>query len=173
MSRIKDLTGQTFGKLTVVSLLPARTKGGKAQWRCRCACGNWAPCVRGDSLTSGDTTSCGCERKRSAREIGKASRTHGLSNQAGNAHYERWRSIKQRTGNPNAPDYHNYGGRGIKLHHTWAEAGVGFSRFKWYLDTVLGPCPEGYTLDRIDNDGNYCPGNLRWATAKQQKRNQR
>jgi len=170
MSRIKDLTGQTFGKLTVVSLLPNRASNRKTQWRCRCSCGNWAPCVQGGHLKSGNTTSCGCEQKRRAGEAGKANRTHGLSGQTGNAHYRRWASIKQRTGNPNARNYPNYGGRGIRLHEPWVKD---FISFKTWLDDNLGPCPEGFSLDRINNDGNYEPSNLRWASAKQQKENQR
>lgn len=165
--KVKDLTGQTFGKLTVVSLLPTRTKFRKTQWRCRCACGGWAPCVIGGHLKSGNTTSCGCEQKRLAA---KQFRTHGLSLQTGNAHYTRWRNIKQRTGNPNAPNYPHYGGRGIKMYPGWFND---FIAFKTWLDENLGPCPEGFSLDRIDNDGNYEPNNLRWASAKQQNSNQR
>ncbi len=160
MARIKDITGRVFDRLTVVSLLPARTlSGGRAQWRCRCYCGEWVPCVDGDSLRSGRTRSCGC------RKLDLATR-HGGRN---GPHYSRWCSIKQRTGNPKNTSYARYGGRGINIYGPWSES---FISFKNWLDENLGPCPEGCTLDRIDNDGNYEPDNLRWATAKQQRENQ-
>ena len=172
MSKIKDLTGQTFGKLTAVSLLPTRSKDGKALWRCRCSCGNWAPAVVGNNLTrpTGGTKSCGCERREAASKLGAAGRTHGLAHKSGNAHYQRWASIKQRTGNPKLANYKHYGGRGIKMYPAWFNS---FIFFKAWLDENLGPCPEGYSLDRIDNDGNYEPDNLRWASAKQQTNNRR
>ena len=167
MPRLKDLTGQTFGQLTVVSLLPNRNKHGKALFRCRCSCGGWSPAVVGGDLTSGRTKSCGCEQRRISAE---KNTTHGLSNKAGNAHYRRWKGIKQRTGNPSDKNYKHYGGRGIKMYPAWFNS---FVYFKEWLDNNLGPCPEGYSLDRIDNDGHYAPDNLRWASAKQQRINQR
>ena len=168
--KVKDLTGQTFGKLTVVSLLPTRAKNGKAQWRCRCSCGNWSPCVVSNNLLRGYTTSCGCVRDESAAKNGRSTKTHGLTGQTGNAHYARWRGMKGRTANPNRTDYKNYGGRGIRLHQQWEES---FVEFKAWLDENLGPCPEGFSLDRIDNDGHYEPGNLRWASKTHQNRNRR
>ena len=177
MPRVKDLTNKKFGRLTVVNLLPTRAKNGKRQWRCRCECGGWSPCVDVSSLTTGNTKSCGCvKRESSVRNIriGHAANvTHGQSNKSGNSHYSRFYNIKQRTGNPNCKDYPNYGGRGIFMHHTWIKSGKGFERFKWYLDTVLGPCPDGMTLDRKDNDQGYEPANLQWATPDQQNANRR
>ena len=170
MSRLVDLTGKTFGKLTVVSLLPARAKNRQAQWRCRCSCGKWVPVVSGSNLRSGNTASCGCDSKDIASETGRRNKTHGLAGESGSHHYRRWGSIKQRTRNPNAHNYPNYGGRGISFHQPWADS---FILFKTWLDENLGPCPEGYSLDRIDNNGNYEPSNLRWASAKAQSRNRR
>lgn len=170
MPKIKDLTGQTFGRLTVVSLLPNRSKSGNKKWRCRCSCGKWAPAVVGSQLSSGKTKSCGCLRIENGSRAGKASRVHGLSEQAGNAHYTRWAGIKQRTGNPRAAGYSNYGGRGIKMYQPWCES---FIMFKNWIDKNLGPCPDGFSLDRIDNDKGYAPHNLRWASAKQQVDNRR
>ena len=165
MANIKDITGQVFGKLTVVSLLPARTKskGGHAQWRCRCACGNWVPHVDGTSLRRGKTKSCGCHKIESSIKHGCRKGGHK------GEHYNRWSSIKQRTSNPKNKNWSRYGGRGIEMHEPWFDS---FILFKKWLDDNLGPCPEGCTLDRIDNDGNYEPNNLRWATAEQQRRNQ-
>ncbi len=159
MPRLRDLTGQTFGRLTVVSMLPARNRSGKVLWRCRCSCGEWASAVVGGDIVSGKSNSCGCKRA-----------THSLSNKSGNGHYQRWASIKQRTCNRRNKGYGSYGGRGIRMYPAWVN---GFTFFKEWLDDNLGPCPEGYSLDRIDNDGHYEPNNLRWASAKQQGNNRR
>ncbi len=167
---IKDLTGQTFGRLTVVGLLPERTKTGQTQWRCRCSCGGWVLCVIGGNLTSGNTTSCGCRKSEVAVENGRTQLTHGMTKKTGNWHYKRWDSMKQRTGNRNAPNYKDYGERGVKVYPGWFN---NFVAFKAWLDENLGPCPEGSSLDRIDANGHYCPGNIRWATNKQQRGNRR
>ena len=84
--------------------------------------------------------------------------------------WTRWWQIKQRCFNSNNASYHNYGGRGITMLPEWAE---NFRAFDGWLNENLGSCPEGYTLDRIDNGGNYEPSNLRWATPSQQSRNSR
>ena len=164
---IKDLTNQKFGRLTVVDLLPTRAKNGSKLWRCRCECGAWVPRVIGHHLTDGSTNSCGCLRSEKAAE---RKITHGLSGKVGNSHYSRWQNIKQRTSNANNHNYACYGARGIKMYPAWFN---NFALFKAWLDENLGPCPEGYSLDRIDVDGCYCPNNLRWATAKQQINNRR
>ncbi len=85
-------------------------------------------------------------------------------------HYLRvtWRGIKYRTTNPNCASYPRYGGRGIKFHTPWLNS---FDLFKSYIVKELGERPEGYSIDRIDNDGNYEPGNVRWASAAVQKQN--
>lgn len=85
--------------------------------------------------------------------------------------YQRWSSIKNRTGNPNDPRYGDYAGRGISMHPAWRES---YERFRDDLLAECGPWPgKGWSLDRVDNDGNYEPGNVRWATGKTQIRNQR
>lgn len=83
-------------------------------------------------------------------------------------HYRRYLNMMQWCCNPNNPKYHRYGARGITVCPEWFEVSV----FIQYLDEVLGPCPSGHTLDRIDNDGNYEPGNIRWATYAEQAKNQ-
>ncbi len=166
---IKDISGQTFGRLTVVSLPPVKLKGEKYQWRCRCSCGGWT-FVRIDRLNSGHTKSCGCIKKERIAAVGRRRKVHGLSRRFGNSHYRRWEGIKQRTGNPRSRDYAGYGGRGIGFHKPWADS---FILFKSWLDDNLGPCPDGHSLDRIDNNGNYEPNNLRWASALTQTRNRR
>ena len=177
MSRVKDLTGKQFGRLMAIGMYHERASKGGVIWSCLCECGVGIN-VRSSSLVCGYTRSCGCLLLENRGKLGKnnikaaqaACITHGLSDRTGNFHYTRWQNIKQRTGNPNAPNYHNYGGRGISFYPAWRDS---FVAFKAWLDENLGPCPKGYTLDRIDNDGNYEPGNLRWASRKQQRINQR
>lgn len=92
--------------------------------------------------------------------------THRLSRHPS---YHRWYNVVARCHNPHHPAYANYGGRGISVCPDWQDPAA----FLKYLDDVLGPCPVGRSLDRIDNDGDYEPGNIRWATHSEQARNQR
>jgi hypothetical protein len=91
---------------------------------------------------------------------------HGLSKHPS---YSRWCNMIDRCENPDHSAYLNYGGRGISVAAEWRDVAV----FLAYLDDVLGSCPSGHSLDRIDNDGNYEPGNIRWATRTEQTRNRR
>lgn len=93
-------------------------------------------------------------------------KTHGLSKHPS---YFRWCNAVNRCTNPNHRAYPNYGGRGISIYESWLDPSV----FLGWLDENLGHCPNGMSLDRIDNDRGYEPGNLRWATRSQQVKNQR
>lgn len=84
--------------------------------------------------------------------------------------YATWNNIRQRTGHKSHPSYVNYGGRGIKLHPEWYQD---FFTFNSYVETTLGPRPHGMSLDRLDNTGDYVPGNIRWATKVDQSVNRR
>lgn len=157
--RFKDLTGQVFGRLTVVADV-GNDKGGRARWSCRCECGGLTE-VRGDHLRNGRTASCGCAQQEAR---GKVNRTHGRS---GTRLHRNWHSMIQRTTNPNVARYHIYGGRGIKVCDRWRNSFENFAS-----DMGEPPTPQ-HSLDRINVNGNYEPGNVRWATKKEQGRNTR
>jgi len=150
-----DLTGQRFGRWSVLALHPERSGCGRARWCCRCICGT-ERIVDGNNLRSGRSTSCRCVQ----REMRKK---HGQSN---TNIYQRWVQMRARCLNERHAAYPNYGGRGITIHEDWRED---FSAF--YAD--VGNPPPGLSLDRIDNDGNYEAGNWRWATPTVQSINRR
>ncbi len=170
MAALKDLTGKTFGRLTVVSLLPERTKSGNTKWRCRCSCGGWATSVIGSSLINGNSTSCGCYKLSSSSERMMGNTIGVIHGKSNTSNYHRWENIKARTSKESCPVFEHYGGRGIKMHEPWFES---FILFDSWLNENLGPCPEGHSIDRIDVNGNYEPNNLRWASAKTQSSNRR
>ena len=160
MARI--LAGQTVGRWTVVTVLSG------AQAQCRCACGT-ERVVSISNLLNNDpahrSLSCGCLKRERTSEV---HRKHGVG--YSDYRYNLWRSMKKRCFTPTWQDYAQYGGRGIMMHPPWVKD---FARFAADLDAEIGPRPVGGTLDRIDNDGNYEPGNLRWATMGEQSRNRR
>lgn len=164
--RLIDHTGQRFGRLLVVErVFP--NHGTRVRWRCQCDCGNEIT-VDAGHLHAGHTQSCGCYRK----EVTTArATTHGHGGR-GNQHqlYHTWQNIIKRCENPDTPCFHNYGGRGVTMHVPWRDD---FARFLADILTELGERPPRCSLDRINNDGNYEPGNLRWATAKVQANNRR
>jgi hypothetical protein len=155
--RFIDLTGQRFGRLVAL-----RTDGryrSEFRWRVCCDCGA-EKTVLGTNLRSGYTQSCGCLH---AEKTVAANTIHGMRY---SAEFRTWTAIRDRCTNANSKSYSNYGGRGIKVCERWRE----FSAF--YAD--MGPRPSrAHSIDRIDVNGNYEPGNCRWATASQQARNTR
>lgn len=159
---MSDYIGKRFGRLTVIGRLPSRGHGKGTKLICRCDCGNETE-VFASNLTRGHTTSCGCLK----REI-VAAGAHTTHGKRQTRLYEIWRSMKQRCTNPNKINYARYGGRGIKVCSEWMESFEAF--YEWA--TTHG-YKDDLSLDRINNDGNYEPGNCRWATPKEQAANRR
>lgn len=152
-----DLTGMRFGRLIALREAPkaARHKAG-TKWHCVCDCGAELVTETG-ALRSGHTKSCGCYHKD---RVGEISTTHGRS---WTPEWRAWRAMVSRCTVTTNSSYPWYGGRGITVCQRWRQ----FENF--LMD--MGPRPAGTTIDRINNDGNYEPGNCRWATREQQDSN--
>ena len=157
-----DLIGQRFGRLVVVAAAPAISRNNV--WWCQCDCGE-RKSIRTGALRSGRVHSCGCLRRQMLSAMNKR---HGqATHRARSRLYKAWCAMKTRCLNPKYGGFKNYGGRGIGIAPEWLND---FSRFA--QDVGEPPFPKA-TLDRVDNDGDYRPGNVRWATRAEQNRNQR
>ncbi len=154
MPKLIDLTSLKFGKLSVMVRL-SNNQYGSSQWLCQCNCGK-ETVVLGCDLTGNKTKSCGCLRIQHGHNTAlKKSKIYIV-----------WGHIIQRCTNLNDKDYHNYGGRRIAVCHRWR-------KFKNFLIDMGEPPTKQHSIDRINNNGNYCKSNCRWATPKQQARNRK
>lgn len=152
-----DITGKVYGKLTVESF--AGFAGRETLWNCICSCGNETT-VRKGNLRSGTTRSCGC--------LVFENQPRPMKGLSGTKEYRAWKNAIDRCTNPNHKSYVNYGGRGITVDESWL-GNEGFFRF--YAD--LGPAPEGFMLERVDNNKGYSADNCIWADRSKQAYNQR
>ena len=188
--RIAVTPGDRFGRLTVLAEdrlpLPSRPAHNQRVALVRCDCGATKH-VRLASLASGHIVSCGCwnaellrspENLAHLTELGRSPENlarlanikrpvkHGFGS---HPLYKGWAAMLARCENPAAHNYRWYGARGIKVCPQWHDVAT----FIIWIEANLGPRPDGMTLDRIDSDGNYEPGNVRWATPAEQNRNKR
>lgn len=155
-----DRICERHGRLLVVGR-EVKLSGSKNRvfWICKCDCGSMTSVVN-DWIANGGTRSCGCLQRERTKE---RATTHGLSR---TKLHRAWGAMHTRCNNPNYEQWHNYGGRGISVCERW-------SSFEDFAADVGEPPAAHYSLDRINNERGYEPGNVRWATARQQSRNRR
>lgn len=156
---MQDLTGATFGKMTVIGFHDY-SKGGLPRWLCRCECGQERAVVGSDMKRRPNMT-CGCGRKKTLSAIRS---THRMCN---STEYHSWTGLIQRCTNPNHPRYTDYGGRGITVCERWRNSFIDF-----LADMGKKPTPD-HSIERKNNDDGYHPDNCRWATTSEQNQNTR
>ncbi|KKL65213.1 hypothetical protein LCGC14_2157220 [marine sediment metagenome] len=158
---MNNLVGQKFGRLIVLKRMD-NDKWGHLRWLCKCDCGKKI-IAQGHHLKDNHTQSCGCLAKE---QLIERSTTHGHTTRRNiSKTYVSWLHVIQRCTNPNDKRYKDYGGRGIKVCKRWM-------KFENFLED-MGKIPEGYSIDRINNNKGYKKSNCKWSTKKEQSRNTR
>jgi len=170
VSNRKDLTGQKFGRLTVIRFSHMSEKS-ESYWICECDCGNKeVRPIKGKYLKNGGTKSCGCLSLENTINLIEKSRNTGKRGiRMSNNEYPYkeklknvWGSMKERCYNPNSNSYKWYGEKGVKIYSEWLDRKLGF--FNFYNWAINNGYKEGLTIDRVDYDGNYEPSNCEWVT---------
>jgi hypothetical protein len=159
MGKFIDLTGQIFGRLTVIER-NLETDSKRTPWKCRCECGK-ETIVLGDNLRRGRQVSCGCYHAE--KQLKHGATVGGVKS----SEYKVWQEMMRRCNNKKSQYYKYYGGRGVIVCERWLN---GFENF--IEDMGKRPSPK-HSIDRINANGNYEPNNCRWATGSQQAVNQR
>lgn len=161
--RFVDRTGRIYGQLTVVAF-GGMSRDGRSTWVCKCSCGRHSR-PTGTNLQKGISRSCGCHKREVQQSLGQRVTTHGDTiNKTKSPEYRAYTNAKARCNNPRNIRYSLYGARGIEFR---------FASFPEFLDAVGRKPGTNYSLDRIDNDGHYEVGNIRWLNNTEQVRNRR
>ena len=158
--RVPMSVGQTHGRLVAIAFVEHN------RWRFRCECGN-ERVILAYSVASGNTRSCGCLQSEARASNGKRNRKHGEGHSQRSPEYRAWSGMKERCYLISNISYPHYGGRGIAICDRWRNS------FNAFLEDMgRKPSPK-HSLDRIDPNGHYEPGNVRWATDSEQRNNKR